>query len=119
MIRAKAWKGETMMQEKDILGRFTGLRRGTLRVWIERGWVTPERVQGDYRFREIDVARIGLIFEFSTELELEEETIDMVLPLLDQVHGLRHQLRRLAEAVRAQPEDVRRRITRALEASKD
>jgi len=106
-----------MMEEKEVLGRFTRLRRATLHVWIERGWVTPERGQQGYQFREIDVARVRLIYEFSTELELDEDAIGVVLPLLDQVHGLRHQLRRLADAVSAQPEDVRRRITRMLEKS--
>ena len=108
-----------MMEEKEILGLFMSLRRETLRVWVERGWVTPERGQGGYRFREIDVARVRLIHEFSTELELGEDAMDVVLPLLDQVHGLRHQLRRLADAVGAQPEEVRRRIARTLAKSGD
>ncbi len=108
-----------MMEENEILGRYTGLRRETLHVWVERGWVMPKRDRGGYRFREIDVARVGLIYEFSTELELDEDAMDVILPLLDQVHGLRHQLRCLAGAVSAQPEDVRRCIARTLAKSKD
>jgi len=108
-----------MMGEKEILGCFMGLRRETLHVWVERGWVMPERDRGDYRFHEIDVARVGLIYELSTELELDEDAMDVILPLLDQVHGLRHQLRRLAGAVSAQPEDVRRRIARTVAKSRD
>jgi len=119
MIRARKRGHETMMHEPEILGRFIGLRRETLHVWIERGWVAPERGERGYRFREIDVARVGLIYEFSTTLELDEDAMDVVLPLLDQVHGLRHQLRRLADAVSSQPEDVRRRIARALAQSTD
>ncbi len=120
MTRGKGWKGDAMMGEKEILGRFTGFRCETLHIWVERGWVMPERSdRGDYRFREIDVARVGLIYEFSTELELDEDAMDVILPLLDQVHGLRHQLRCLAEAVSAQPENVRRRIARTLEKSRD
>ena len=82
-----------MMEEKEVLALFMSLRRETLHVWVERGWVTPERGQGGYRFREIDVARVSLIQEFSTELELSEDAMDVILPLLDQVHGLRHELR--------------------------
>ncbi len=104
-----------MMEEKEILGHFIGLRREMLRIWIERGWVMPEHHQRGYQFREIDVARVGLIYEFSSELELDEDAMEVILPLLDQVHGLRHQLRRLADAVSAEPEDVRRRIARRLE----
>ncbi len=103
-----------MMEEKEILGRYTGLQRETLHVWIEHGWVMPERGQDGYWFREIDVARVGLIFEFSTELELDKDAMDVILPLLDQVHGLRHQLRSLADAVSTQPEEVRHRIAKSL-----
>ena len=119
MTRGKVWKGDVMMEEEEILGHFVGLRRETLHVWVERGWVMPERDRGGYRFREIDVARVGLIYEFSTELELDEDAMDVILPLLDQLHGLRHQLRCLAGAVSAQPEDVRRRIARTLAKSDD
>lgn len=107
-----------MMGEKEVLGHFMGLRRETLRVWVERGWVMPERDRAGYRFREIDIARVGLIYEFSTDLELDEDAMDVVLSLLDQVHGLRHQLRRLADAVSAQPEDVRRHISLTLAKSR-
>ncbi len=99
-----------MMEEQEVLHRFWGLRREALYIWIERGWVVPERSRDGYRFREIDIARIRLIREFSSELALNDDTLEVVLPLLDQLHGLRHQLRRLADAVNAQPEAVRRSI---------
>ncbi|NQV47396.1 MAG: hypothetical protein HQ504_06380 [Rhodospirillaceae bacterium] len=108
-----------MMGEVEILSRYRGLRRKTLHVWVERGWVIPERGLSGYQFREIDVARVGLIYEFSTELELDEDAMDVILPLLDQVHGLRYQLRCLANAVSAQPEDVRQCIARTLAKSED
>lgn len=103
-----------MIDERDLLARVAGLRRETLHVWIERGWVAPEQGRGGYRFREIDVARVRLIEEFHTDLELGDDALEVILPLLDQVHGLRRELRRLAGAVEAQPEDVRRRIARSL-----
>lgn len=104
-----------MRDEDEILGTFTGLRRETLHVWIERGWIAPTRGRSGYRFQEIDVARLRLILEFRTDLELEEEALDVILPLLDQVHGLRRELHRLADAVNAQPQDVRKRISAYLE----
>lgn len=96
-----------MMEKKEFLSRYTDLQRETLHVWIERGWAMPERDRVGYCFHEIDVARVGLIYEFSTDLELDEDASGIVLPLLDQVHGLRHQLRCLADAVNTQPQDVR------------
>jgi chaperone modulatory protein CbpM len=103
-----------MRDETEILQSFARLRRETLYMWIERGWLTPQKSQNEYRFHEIDVARIRLIHEFHYELDLDEEAMDVILPLLDQVHGLRHELRRLAHAVNAQPEDIRTRIAAVL-----
>ena len=107
-----------MMGKKKILSRYTDLQRETLHVWIERGWVMPERDRGGYCFREIDVARAGLIYEFSTDLKLDQDALEIVLPLLDQVHGLRHQLCCLADAVNTQPQDVRQNIARTLAKSR-
>jgi len=100
-----------MREEEEILSTFSELRRETLHIWIERGWLQPVRGRHGYRFQEIDVARLHLILEFRTELELDDESLDVILPLIDQVHGLRRELHRLAEAVNAQPQDVRERIT--------
>jgi len=103
-----------MLSEQEVIGHFAGLRVETLRVWIERGWLMPRRDGGAYRFREIDVARVRLIREFSADLDIGEDAIDVILPLLDQVHGLRRQLHRLAAAVNAQPEEIRRGIAALL-----
>ncbi|MGB0631814.1 MAG: chaperone modulator CbpM [Alphaproteobacteria bacterium] len=99
-----------MIDEKEVLETVVGVRRDTLRLWVERGWVAAEEVGDSYRFRDIDVARIELISEFRSTFALSENALDVVLPLLDQVHGLRHQVRRMAEAINDQPEDVRQRI---------
>jgi len=103
-----------MRDENEVLETFSDLRRETLQVWIDRGWLVPQRSRNGYRFQEIDVARIRLILEFRTELEIDEEALDVILPLLDQVHGLRRELRRLADAVNAQPDDIRERILSTL-----
>ena len=103
-----------MRSEQEILGAFSELRQETLYIWIERGWLAPLRDGGRFQFHEIDVARIRLIEEFRTDLDIGEDAIDVILPLLDQVHGLRRELRRLADAVSSQPEDVRQSIARTL-----
>tara|TARA_R110000868_G_scaffold50260_1_gene160793 strand:- start:6659 stop:6985 length:327 start_codon:yes stop_codon:yes gene_type:complete len=103
-----------MIDETEVLKQFVDIERETLYLWVERGWVTPEQSGRGFRFREIDVARVRLIREFRTELELDADSLDVILPLLDQVHGLRDQVRRLAEAVEREPADVRARIASAL-----
>ena len=115
MTRARAREAEAMRSEQEILVAFDDLRQETLHVWIARGWIAPLRDGGGYRYREIDVARIRLIEEFRSDLDIGEDAMDVILPLLDQVHGLRRELRRLADAVSAQPEEVRRRIADAID----
>ena len=106
-----------MRDELEILQTFSRLHRETLHMWIDRGWLAPRRSHSGYLFQEIDVARIRLIHEFRYDLDLDEEAMDVILPLLDQVHGLRRELRRLADAVNAEPEHIRMRIAATLSES--
>ena len=103
-----------MLDETEVLRTFSTLRRETLHVWIGRGWLSPARTAGGFRFRDIDVARLRMIDEFSRDLDLGDDALDVVLPPIDQLHGLRHQLRLMSEAVAAEPEEVRVRISRKL-----
>lgn len=106
-----------MMEEREVLVTFSSIRRETLHVWIDRGWLSPEPPQsggGGFRFRDIDVARLRLIEEFRTELDLDEDALDVILPLIDTVHGLRHELQRIAAAVADEPAEVRRRVAARL-----
>lgn len=99
-----------MRREAELVGMIAGLTRAELRRWIERGWVAPERRDGDWRFREIDVARVRLIVDLRRELQVTEANLPMVLSLVDQVYSLRRELRHLADAVDAQPDRVRTAI---------
>lgn len=83
---------------------------GEIRGWIAAGWVRPVESAGGYRFDPADIARLHLIAELRRDLLVEEDTVPLVLSLLDQVYGLRRRLSTLARAVEAQPEPVRRAI---------
>jgi chaperone modulatory protein CbpM len=83
-----------------------------LRAWIRRGWIRPEAREGAPVFAEADVARAHLLSELCDDLGVEEGSLDIVLSLLDQVHGLRRELKALAQALEMQPESVRVEITR-------
>lgn len=89
------------------------LRGGEAEVlrWVEAECVRPEP-GGERRFRAIDVARLRLIRELEGDLALDREAIPLVLDLLDQVYALRRRARALAEALGAEPDDVRRRVLR-------
>ena len=103
-----------MMVFEEILLRYRGLERRELSRWVENRWVLPERHAETWVFHEVDVARIELILEIRRDFAIDDEAMELVLRLLDQVYGLRRQMRRLCDAVVAQPAEVQAAIRRAL-----
>lgn len=86
-----------------------GVTRIEVERWVSAGWVLPDGTA-------VDTARLRLLVELRTDLGLDDEAIPVVLSLIDQVHGLRHQLHRLAHAIEQQPVDVRSNILATLNA---
>ena len=103
-----------MIAFEDLLGRVVGLDRGELTRWVENRWVLPERQGGTWLFHEVDVARVELILEIRHEFAVDDEALPLVLGLLDQVYGLRRQLRRLCDALAAQPPEVQEAVRHVL-----
>lgn len=101
----------------DLLRRIGGLDRRDLVRWIENRWVLPERRGQTWIFHEVDVARVELIVEIRHEFAIDEEALPLVLGLLDQVYDLRRQLRRVCDAIAAQPQEVQAAVKRALPSS--
>ena len=94
--------------------------RTTLEVYISRAWVRPAGRKRAWRFEAIDIERVRLVYSLHHEMNLGEDAMDIVLHLLDQVYGLREQMRRLHYALERQPETVRGEVTRLLkEAEKE
>ena len=101
------------MNEDDLVITVRQLSVQRLHRWIRLGWVRPERQEGVAVFHEVDVARVRLLVELEHELEFDEDTLPMVLSLVDQIHGLRHELKALALAVEEQAPGVRERVKNA------
>ena len=103
-----------MIALEELLDRLVGLDRRELTRWVDNRWVLPERHGQTWLFHEVDVARVELILEIRHEFAIDDEALPMVLGLLDQVYGLRRQLRRLCDALAAQPPEVQATIKHAL-----
>ena len=99
-----------LVSEREVVAEVRGLTIRRLRAWVRRGWVRPAVRDHEYRFDELDLARLRLLCELREELGVGEEAVPLLLSLLDQVYGLRRELRRLAEAIQAEPNEVRERI---------
>jgi chaperone modulatory protein CbpM len=104
----------------ELVRRIGSLERAELTRWIENRWIVPDQ-QGPgapdserWQFHEVDIARVELILEIRREFAVDDETMALLLGLLDQVYSLRRQMRRLCDAIEAQPTDIREAIRRAL-----
>src|SRR5262245_63543162 len=90
------------------------LNTQSLDAWIAAGWLVPHDDQGVRWFAEIDVARAQLIQDLKSDLGINDEGVDVILDLVDQLHGLRRTLRHLTSSIHAQPDGVRQRIVAEL-----
>jgi chaperone modulatory protein CbpM len=102
-----------MITEQEIVSQLQGISSKRLRLWVKRGWVKPAKTGSGYHFRDIDVARLELIRQLKLDMAVNNDAIPIVLSLIDQVHGLRYELKTLARAVETQHKDVQSAIVTA------
>ncbi len=76
------------MNRQEFLASL-GVEVRTLEFWIEQQWVIPADVEADVRFSEADLARGRLIQDLTTGFGVNHEGVDIILHLLDQLHGFR------------------------------
>ena len=93
-----------MLSERDVVARVQHLTVTRLRVWVRQGWIRPAPTQG---FSEADIARAVLIRDLEDQLGFAEEDVPVLLSLIDQIHGLRSELKGLLDVLDDMPEDVR------------
>ena len=99
-----------MISESELIEMIGPLDADALQRWIDLGWVLPDQDADCCWFDQTDVARVRLICELHYDLRIEEDSMSVVLSLLDQLYAARRSLRTLVSAIEAQPDDVRRRI---------
>lgn len=102
------------MTEVEVVEQTAELTLRRLRLWVRRGWVSPTLTNREPVFDSLDIARIRLVCQLKDDLNINDDAIPVVLSLIDQLHGIRRELRMLTAAVDTQPETVRERIRRAL-----
>ncbi len=99
-----------MMRITAVVSLFPDLRETELHGWVHRGWVRPQGSEPDWVFQEVDIARVRMIHDFRRAMAVPEETMPLVLSLLDQVYALRGQMQAVARAIEGQPDAVRSAI---------
>jgi chaperone modulatory protein CbpM len=91
-----------MMTIETILVEFSNLRPEELHRWIARRYVRPAGEPGEWRFHEMDVARLRLILDLRDTFEITEPALPTVLSLIDQLYDLRRRMHQLNAALPAE-----------------
>ena len=82
------------MSKPEFLSR-AGLEVQTLDIWLEQRWLIPNETSDEMNFSEMDLARAHLIQDLKADFGVNDEGVDVILHLVDQLHGLRRALAQL------------------------
>ncbi|MFT7595006.1 MAG: chaperone modulatory protein CbpM [Paracoccaceae bacterium] len=104
--------------EIQVVEAVSSLTQIRLTSFVEAGFVQPMHTGDGPVFGQIDLARLDLLCELSDRLDLEESALEIVMSLVDQLHGVRAELRAVLDALAAEPDEVRVRIADTLSAAR-
>jgi chaperone modulatory protein CbpM len=94
----------------ELVAAIEVLKREDLETWMREALVTPDQDAGAPVFSEIECARVQLICTLHYDMDIEVDTLPVILELIDQLHETRQRLHSLSSAVLSQDEDVRTAI---------
>ncbi len=103
-----------MMRVDDLVEVIPVLQRNDLEAWIREDLVVPGHEDGSLFFTDFECARVRLICTLRYELEIDPETLPVVLSLVDQLYDTRQRLMSLTAAVAAQGEAVQAAVLAAM-----
>lgn len=99
--------------EKQAVLAVRRLTTSRLRSFVRADCVRPTETAEGIAFTDADLARLELLCELAEEFDLDEDALGIVLSLIDQLHGVRLELRGLAHALAEEPPEVQERVRRA------
>jgi chaperone modulatory protein CbpM len=103
-----------MMRVDDLLTAISALQRSDLDAWIREEMVVPRQEAGALVFTDKESARVRLICTLHYELEIDVDTLPVVLSLVDQLYDTRQKLLSITAAVTAQDKSVQAAIIAAM-----
>ncbi len=98
------------LTEEELIETITRLTSDRLTEYLAAEIVIPEQSDQGVVYHSIDVARLELACELHEQYDMEADALSMMISLIDQMHGLRAELREVLNAVEAQPEPVRKNL---------
>jgi len=104
-----------MTRLEDLLSKIAALQRRDLEAWMRDGLVKPEKYEGRQVFSDAECARVQLVCTLHYDLDIELNSMEVIMSLIDQLHDTRERLQRLSGAVLTQDETVQSSILRSIE----
>jgi chaperone modulatory protein CbpM len=98
-----------MLTEHDIVAKVRQVSVTRLRIWVRQGWIRHAD-EGKGTFTEADLARAAMIRDLEDKLGFDEEQVPVLLNLIDQIHGLRAQLKTMLDAFEKLPPEARTKV---------
>ncbi len=108
-----------MKRMEEIISTIAELNREDLLSWIHEELVIPNEHQGNLLFDDSQYARVQLICTLHYDMDVETNTLPIVMDLIDEVHEHRRQIRRLGNAVLSQDAEIRSAILELLKGDFD
>lgn len=96
--------------ETEVITAINNLTRSRLTRFVQAEIVVPVQSSSGPRFGDIDLARLKLLCELSDDFDLDEDSLAVIISLIDQLHTARSDLRSLLTALEDETEDVRERV---------
>lgn len=103
-----------LFSEDEVISAVARLTRTQLVSFVQARVVTPMQSEDGPVYGQMDVVRIELLCELSDEFELDEDALGVVISLIDQLHGVRAELKAVVDAVAQEPADVVERVRNAV-----
>ncbi len=98
------------LTEEELIQAISRLTSDRLTEYLAAEIVIPEQSDQGVVYHSIDVARLELACELHEQYDMEADALSMMISLIDQMHGLRAELREVLNAVEAQPDPVRQQL---------
>jgi MerR family transcriptional regulator/heat shock protein HspR len=99
----------------SIAAELVGMHPQTLRIYENKGLVSPKRTRGNTRlYSESDLERLRLIQRLTTELGLNLAGVEVVLRLEDELRRAHERLERLDRQRREEIQNVHKQYRRDL-----
>ncbi|MDO5603959.1 MAG: hypothetical protein Q4G25_02245 [Paracoccus sp. (in: a-proteobacteria)] len=101
----------TRYTAEELIATIEELTAPRLSHYIEIQVIRPVLSEAGETYREIDRARLRLLCSLSDDYGLDGDALSLMMSLLDEMHGLRGEMRAVMAALAEEPDEARARIT--------